>query len=94
MRLMTALSIGAAVAMAFTFTAVSSADAKRASAKQCQGTTLDNKKVSFRCKSNERCCFSVVLAQGTCQPSSMACGLGQVPILGTLLAPPAPAKKK
>ena len=41
--------------------------------KQCSGTALDNKKVSFKCKASEKCCFDAMAAKGTCVASTAVC---------------------
>lgn len=41
--------------------------------KLCSGTSLDNKKVSFKCKAAEKCCFDAMAAKGTCVASTAVC---------------------
>lgn len=48
------------------------ADAKGKN-KLCQATSLDNKKVSFKCKAAEKCCYDALANKGTCVASSAAC---------------------
>lgn len=49
-------------------------DAKKGPKHQmCVGTTLDNKKVSFKCKASEKCCFDALAAKGVCVAASATC---------------------
>ena len=41
--------------------------------KLCMGTSLDNKKVSFKCKASEKCCFDAIANKGNCVASSAMC---------------------
>ena len=45
----------------------------KAKNKLCQATSLDNKKVSFKCKAAEKCCFDAVTAKGTCVAANAVC---------------------
>ncbi|MEQ8823611.1 MAG: hypothetical protein RIC14_04470 [Filomicrobium sp.] len=60
-------SIAFAVALAFasvSFTGV--ADAGHHKHKLCKAKTLKGKKVTFKCKADQRCCYSKLLNKGTC----------------------------
>ena len=41
--------------------------------KLCQAMSLDNKKVSFRCKASEKCCYDGLMAKGNCVPAGQVC---------------------
>ena len=34
--------------------------------KLCKATTLEGKKVTFKCKADQRCCYNKLLNKGTC----------------------------
>lgn len=78
MRWMGVTALGAALVLAFSLPMSSDAEAskRKASAqkaKMCTGTTFDGKKVSFRCKANESCCFDGLMAKGNCVPKGQVC---------------------
>lgn len=78
MRWISAIALSTALALAFTFTVSGEAEAskrKKAApkAKLCSGTTIDNKKVSFRCKASEKCCYDGLMAKGNCVPAGQVC---------------------
>lgn len=41
--------------------------------KLCQATSLDNKKVSFKCKAAEKCCYDAIANKGTCVAAGQVC---------------------
>ena len=41
--------------------------------KLCMATSLDNKKVSFKCKAAEKCCYDAIMNKGTCAPAGQVC---------------------
>ena len=47
--------------------------AKKPKNKQCMATQLDGKKVSFKCKSDEKCCFDSITNKGNCLPANGIC---------------------
>ena len=70
MRLILAIMFGLAAIVPMSFEASA---AKKPKGKACTGMTLDNKKVSFKCKAAEKCCFDTLAAKGTCVAASAAC---------------------
>ena len=77
MRKLIAVALGAALAMSFAATISTDAEAKKKAsvpkAKLCQGPTFEGKKVSFRCKGNETCCYDGLMAKGNCVPQGQVC---------------------
>ena len=75
MRWLSALGLCAALALAFTFSGTSEANAKRsAKNKQCMATNAaTKKKVSWRCSGSERCCYDSVMNKGSCVPANGMC---------------------
>ena len=75
MRKVLAIAVGAALAVGFV--GLSDAEARRKASvpksKQCTGTTMEGKKVNFRCKANESCCFDGLMAKGNCVPKGQVC---------------------
>ena len=53
----------------------SDADAKpkKPKNKQCKATAFDGKKVSFKCKGGETCCYDYGLNKGVCKKASEVC---------------------
>ncbi len=41
--------------------------------KMCTSTALDGKKVSWKCKRGQKCCFDVIMGSGTCVGKSEVC---------------------
>ena len=41
--------------------------------KLCMATSLDNKKVSFKCKAAEKCCFDAIANKGNCVAAGQLC---------------------
>lgn len=72
MRFISALALSAALALTFTVSTGGPAEAKKkAASKSCVATnTQTSKKVSWKCKADERCCFNPVLNQGSCSPKA------------------------
>lgn len=76
MRTISAIALSAALAFAFTFSVSGDAEAKRAKApksKACSAMSLEGKKVSFRCKASESCCYDGLMAKGNCVPAGQIC---------------------
>lgn len=77
MRWIAAIVLSAGLVLAFSISTSGDAEAKRKKAapknKACTATTIDNKKVSFRCKASEKCCFDGLMAKGNCVPAGQAC---------------------
>lgn len=78
MRLMGIVALGAALTLAFSLPMSSDAEASKrkasaGKAKMCTGTTFEGKKVNFRCKANETCCFNGLMAKGNCVPQGQIC---------------------
>ena len=77
MRWIAAFAMSATLALAFTLTVSGEAEASKKKAapkaKLCSATTIDNKKVSFRCKANEKCCYDGLMAKGNCVPPGQVC---------------------
>ena len=76
MRWVIALALGAVLGLSLVLPLGGDAEAARkrpAKSKQCTATTIDNKKVSFRCKATETCCFDGLMAKGNCVPAGQAC---------------------
>lgn len=76
-RWISAVALGAALAFAFTLPMSSEAEAKKKASvpknKACIGTTIEGKKVSFKCKASESCCFDGLMAKGNCVPKGQVC---------------------
>ncbi|HXF53797.1 MAG TPA: hypothetical protein VNK52_06695 [Hyphomicrobiaceae bacterium] len=49
------------------------AAAKKEKSKACTVTGLDNKKVSWKCKASEKCCYDWITSKGTCVAASAIC---------------------
>ena len=77
MRWISAVAMTVALALALSFSVSTEAEAKKKSkapkAKLCQATSIDKKKVSFRCKANESCCYDGLMAKGNCVPAGQVC---------------------
>lgn len=77
MRLIAAIALAAALGLAFAMPMGSEAEAAKKKAtpknKLCTATTIDNKKVSFKCKASEKCCFDGLMAKGNCVAASSVC---------------------
>ena len=76
MRGMIAIALSAALALSFAVSSGSDALAAKKSvpkSKLCTATTIDNKKVSFRCKASEKCCYDGLMAKGNCVPANQVC---------------------
>ena len=78
MRKLIVVAVSALLALSFAGVFATDADAKRKKAsapksKLCTATTIDNKKVSFRCKANESCCYDGLMAKGNCVPQGQVC---------------------
>ena len=76
MRWISAFALSAAMALAVTISVSGDAEAAKKAApksKLCKATTIDNKKVSFRCKASESCCYDGLMAKGNCAPKGQIC---------------------
>jgi hypothetical protein len=77
MRWMTAVALAVAMGLSFTMVGSGEAEAKKkasvAKSKSCKATTIDGKKVSFRCKASETCCYDGLMAKGNCVPAGQVC---------------------
>jgi hypothetical protein len=78
MRWISALALAATMALAFTVSVSGDAEAAKkkpavSKSKLCKATTIDNKKVSFRCKASESCCYDGLMAKGNCAPAGQVC---------------------
>jgi hypothetical protein len=77
MRWIAAMFLSLGLALAFTISTSGDAEAKRKKAapknKLCTATTIDNKRVSFRCKASEKCCYDGLMAKGNCVPAGQVC---------------------
>ncbi|MFZ4807734.1 MAG: hypothetical protein ACOYLQ_10790 [Hyphomicrobiaceae bacterium] len=49
------------------------AKGKKAVSKSCKATGLDGKKVSFKCKSTQICCFDALTNKGSCVDKGGIC---------------------
>ena len=49
------------------------AQTRAPSNKMCVATTLDNKRVGWRCLAGERCCWNAFTNQGSCVAASSGC---------------------
>jgi hypothetical protein len=68
------MAIAVILALGFAVTLpVGDAEAKKPKKKQCVATALDGKKVSFKCKRKETCCFDYAINQGSCKKASEVC---------------------
>ena len=76
MRWIIALALSVALGLSFMMVSSSDAEAKKkrvAKSKLCTATTFENKKVSFKCKASESCCFDGLMAKGNCVPAGQVC---------------------
>lgn len=77
MRWIGGAALGAALTFAMVLSISGEAEAKKKASvpknKACIGTTIDGKKVSFRCKASESCCFDGLMAKGNCVPKGQVC---------------------
>ena len=77
MRKFIAIALGTALALSFAAVTGTDAEAKKKAsapkAKLCMGTTFEGKKVNFRCKANESCCYDGLMAKGNCVPAGQVC---------------------
>lgn len=76
MRWIAALALGTCFAAALSVSLAGDAEAARKRApksKLCLAKTVDNKKVSFRCKASETCCYDGLMAKGNCVPKGQVC---------------------
>lgn len=74
-KLMT-IALGLAIAIGASMSVGTEVEAAKKSApksKACKATSLDGKKVSFRCKANESCCYDGLMAKGNCVPAGQVC---------------------
>lgn len=80
MRWITALSLGAALALGLSFSASTEAEAKRAAkSKACVATNpATKKKISWRCAGNETCCYNATTNKASCSPASPVPGMGNI----------------
>lgn len=81
MRWISALSLGAAIAIGLTFSASTEAEAKRSAAKSkaCVATNpATKKKISWRCAGNETCCYNPTTNKASCSPPSPVPGMGRM----------------
>lgn len=70
------LAIAFAVALGLSMSVVTDAEAAKKSvpkSKSCSATTIEGKKVSFKCKASENCCFDGLMAKGNCVPKGQVC---------------------
>ena len=70
MRLILAVMFGLAAVMPMSIDANAAGKPKN---KLCTGMALDNKKVSFKCKASEKCCFDALAKKGTCVAANAVC---------------------
>jgi hypothetical protein len=71
-----ALLLGALFALSMTVSLGSEAEAAKkrpAASKSCKATSLEGKKVSFKCKTSESCCYDGLMAKGNCVPAGQIC---------------------
>jgi len=78
MRWFVALAATAALALAFTVSSSGDVEAAKkkpavSKSKLCKATSLEGKKVSFRCKASETCCYDGLMAKGNCAPKGQVC---------------------
>jgi hypothetical protein len=72
MRWLFAVLLGAALMTALPMVAMN-ADAAKEKSKACTASGLDSKKVSWKCKASEKCCFDWVTSKGTCIAGTAMC---------------------
>lgn len=76
MRWIIALALSLALGLSFMMATSGDAEAKKKrvpKSKMCSAMSLENKKVSFKCKASERCCFDGLMAKGNCVPAGQVC---------------------
>ena len=76
MRWITAFAAAVTLSLALSVSVSTDVEAKKAKApkaKLCKATALDGKKVSFRCKADETCCYDGLMAKGNCAPKGQIC---------------------
>mgnify|MGYP001281147180 CR=1 FL=1 len=67
------MAIAVILALGFAVALPTSDAAAKKPKKQCVATALDGKKVSFKCKRKETCCFDYAMNQGSCKKASEVC---------------------
>lgn len=68
------LALFGAFALALSVPAGFEAEAKgKKKNKLCTATALSGKKMSFKCKAAEKCCFDWVANKGNCLPANQIC---------------------
>jgi len=72
MRWLIAMLLGAALVTVLPIGAMD-ADAAKEKSKACTAAGMDSKKVSWKCKASEKCCFDWLTSKGTCAASSAIC---------------------
>ena len=77
MRIIAAFGLSAALALAFTFSVSSGAEAAKKStpkAKMCTSSNMiTGKKVSWKCGGAQKCCYDAISDKGTCVAASAIC---------------------
>jgi hypothetical protein len=74
MRWFMAMLVGVALATALPIGSTDAdAASKKEKSKSCTATALDSKKVSWKCKASEKCCFDAIVSKGSCVASSAIC---------------------
>ncbi|MDX2288644.1 MAG: hypothetical protein NW217_07465 [Hyphomicrobiaceae bacterium] len=66
-----ALSIAAALALCVAAPLTAEAGSKKYNA--CKATTIYGKPVTYKCKADEKCCFSKLTSMKSCVPKSGVC---------------------
>jgi hypothetical protein len=72
MRWFLAMFVGVVIATALPIGSMN-ANAAKEKSKSCTATAMDSKKVSWKCKASEKCCFDFITSKGTCVASSAIC---------------------
>lgn len=67
------LALLGAFALALSVPAGFEAEAKGKKNKLCMATALDGKKMSFKCKAAEKCCYDWLANKGNCVPAGQVC---------------------
>jgi hypothetical protein len=74
MRILAALGVSLAIALSTMAVTTTGAEAaKKPKSKQCVGTQLNGKQTKFKCKADEKCCYSAVTNTGSCVPANGIC---------------------
>ena len=73
MRWLIVILFGVALSVALPVGGMDASAAKKVKSRVCTASSLDNKKVSWKCKAGEKCCFDTIMSKGSCAAASAMC---------------------